>query len=84
VGLLLLLGLILLLFQSARRMMHRALLKDSPYVRAFFVSFVGGGISLLILSLNTSWLVTSSGVISLLIIAGAIIGFSTQNEANER
>jgi len=84
VGLLLLLGLILLLFQSARRMMHRALLKDSPYVRAFFVSFVGGGISLLILSLNTSWLVTSSGVIPLLIIAGAIIGFSTQNEANER
>ncbi|GMU26285.1 MAG: hypothetical protein AMXMBFR16_11900 [Candidatus Uhrbacteria bacterium] len=80
VGFLSLIVLIGLLFQSTRRLLRLSHLPDSPYARILIVSWAGGAIPLLILSLNTSWLVTSSAVIPLLIIAGAIVGFSTQHE----
>lgn len=81
IGFLSLIGLIVLAFQSTQRLLRYVHLPDSPYAQILIVSLAGGSISLLIVSLNASWLVTTSAVVPLLIIAGAIMGFSTQHES---
>lgn len=78
IGLLSLLGIIVILIQSIYRLMRCISSINSSRVQAFFLSFAGAIIPLLILSLNISWLVTSSAVIPLLITAGAVIRFSAQ------
>jgi len=81
VGFLSFMGLILLLFKSIKRLLRNAHLLGNPYAQVLVISLAGGAIPLLIVSLNASWLITSSAVMPLLIIAGAIMGFSTQHES---
>lgn len=78
IGLFILLTIILQLFRAIRRVLRYLRLHDAPFVRALVVSLAGAAPALLIVSLNASWLVTSSAVIPLLIIAGSVIGYSAR------
>lgn len=81
VGFLSLIGLIVMLLQSTQSLLRHARPSHSLYAQILVASLAGGAIPLLSISLNASWLVSSSAVIPLIIIAGAIMGFSTQHES---
>ena len=69
-------NLVILFARSVNRLLAYPKQSRDEYSSTFLISLAGSGIPLLIHSLNNSWLISSTAILPMLIIVGAVISYS--------